>query len=154
MTTEPYDSRPDTLAHIETVRQFLGDVIHDLQHRATIHDRSKLREPEVSVLDRVTPQLADLEYGSPEYRAALDSMGPALDHHYANNDHHPEHHPGGIADMDLGQMTEMLADWKAGTLRNRDGDLTASIRLNAKRFGYGPDIERLLLNTARRYGWL
>jgi hypothetical protein len=69
-------------------------------------------------------------------------------------DHHPEHHPDGIADMDLGQMTEMLADWKAGTLRNRDGDLTASIRLNAKRFGYGPDIERLLLNTARRYGWL
>jgi hypothetical protein len=38
--------------------------------------------------------------------------------------------------MDLVQVIEMLADWKAATLRHADGSLTRSIIQNADRFGY------------------
>jgi hypothetical protein len=47
--------------------------------------------------------------------------------------------------MDLVQVIEMLADWKAATLRHADGDLARSIEQNAERFGYGDQF---------RFGWL
>lgn len=144
----PYDSRVDTWEHIHTVQTFMGRVIKRLEHRAHKHDQSKLRSPEVEVFDEYTPKLKDSTYGSDEYKAFLVGMGEGLAHHYAHNDHHPEHFMGGIADMDLLQLTEMLCDWKAATMRHADGDIYRSIEQNAERFGYGPEIKRLLLNTA------
>jgi hypothetical protein len=149
-----YDSRPDTYAHIGEVRSRLLAVAHDLIDRADRHDASKLVEPEVSVFDEYTPKLKDSTYGSDEYKSFLEGMGEGLRHHYAANDHHPEHHDQGIGGMDLAQLTEMLCDWKAATLRHADGDLERSIDQNADRFGYGDEVKRLLLNTAERFGWL
>src|SRR3954466_2959036 len=149
-----YDSRPDTYAHISQVREFLLKVIHDLMWRAQDHDMSKLEEPEKSVFDVVTPKLKELTYDSPEYKASLAEMGEALKHHYEVNDHHPEHFPNGISDMNLMQIMEMLCDWKAATLRHADGNLRASIEKNAVRFGYGWDVRDLLMNTAEAMGWL
>ena len=149
-----YDSRSDTLAHIATVRLFLGEAIADLQERAIAHDFSKLDDPEKAVFDEYTPKLRDSTYGSDEYKRFLAGMGEGLAHHYEVNDHHPEHFNGGIADMDLIQLIEMLADWKAATLRHADGDLDRSISQNAERFGYGPELERILRHTAERLGWL
>ena len=54
------------------------------------HDKSKLEAPEKEIFDAVTPKLRTLTYGSPEYHASLEEMGPALDHHYSVNAHHPE----------------------------------------------------------------
>ena len=56
--------------------------------------------------------------------------------------------------MDLIQVIEMLADWKAATLRHADGSLARSIDQNAERFGYGIEIHSLLWNTAQRLGWI
>lgn len=149
-----FDSRPDTKAHIEVVRRYLNQFGRDLALRGARHDRSKLRDPELAVFNEFSPQLANLKYGSPGYAASLEAMGEGLRHHYAMNDHHPEHHPNGVQDMHLGQIIEMLADWKASTERVDGGDLAASIRQNAGRFGYGPELEGLLLRTARAYGWV
>lgn len=149
-----YDSRNDTLAHIETVQRYLGDVIHDLEMRADEHDQSKLEEPEKSVFDEYTPKLRDSTYGSDEYKRFLAGMGDGLKHHYEVNDHHPEHFTAGVREMDLIQLVEMLADWKAATLRHADGDLGRSIRQNAERFGYGQELGGLLMRTAERLGWL
>lgn len=149
-----YDSRPDTHKHIAEVQNRLEEVVGDLRYRAAMHDRSKLEEPELSVFNEYTPLLRESTYGSDEYRRFLEGMGEGLKHHYAVNDHHPEHFAGGIGDMNLLQLTEMLADWKAATMRHADGDLDRSIAQNAERFGYGPDIERLLRNTARALGWV
>lgn len=149
-----YDSRDDTLAHIRQVQTCLSDVILDLQVRARDHDASKLVEPEKATFDEYTPKLRDSTYGSDEYKRFLVGMGEGLAHHYKLNDHHPEHFEGGIADMDLIQLTEMLADWKAATMRHADGDLDRSIRQNAERFGYSPELERVLRHTAERLGWL
>jgi hypothetical protein len=149
-----YDSRPDTRAHIETVRSYLGQIIADLEQRAVVHDASKLEDPERFVFDEYTPKLKDSTYGSDEYKAFLVGMGEGLRHHYAENDHHPEHFADGIREMTLVQVMEMLCDWKAATLRHADGDLARSIRQNAERFGYGPELEGLLLRTADAFGWL
>lgn len=157
-----YDSRPDTWQHIHTVQGFLGEVITDLQARAHKHDQSKLVSPEREVFDEYTPRLKDSTYGSDEYKSFLVGMGEGLKHHYEVNDHHPEHFEAegathgarGIEAMDLVQVTEMLCDWKAATMRHADGDLERSIRQNAERFGYGNEMKRLLLNTAAAFGWL
>lgn len=149
-----YDSRPDTLAHIAVVRELLAEVAEDLRTRALAHDRSKLDEPEKAVFDVSTPKLRGTTYPSPEYDAALAEMGVGLDHHYAANDHHPQHFDDGIHGMNLVQIIEMLADWKAATLRHDDGDLRRSIESNAERFGYGPGLKRMLLATADYFGWL
>lgn len=149
-----YDSRPDTYAHIGEVRTRLLAVARDLMDRADRHDASKIESPEREVFDEYTPKLKNSTYGSDEYQQFLAGMGEGLKHHYAVNDHHPEHFDGGIADMNLAQITEMLCDWKAATLRHTNGSLVRSIEQNAERFGYGDEIKRLLLNTAVDFGWL
>lgn len=149
-----YDSRPDTLRHIAHVRSFLRQIIGNLENRADDHDQSKLRSPEVECFDEFTPKLAATTYGSDEYRELLAAMNEGLAHHYAANRHHPEHFKDGFAGMNLLDVVEMLADWKAATLRHSDGDLARSIEVNAERFGYGPEVAALLATTAHDLGWL
>lgn len=148
-----YDSRPDTYAHILQVQRFMGRVVTGLLARAIGHDQSKLVEPEVSVFDEYTPKLAALTYGSDEYKESLDAIrSGALDHHYANNSHHPEHYPDGIQGMSLLDIIEMFCDWKAATLRHDDGDLRKSIEINQERFGYSDELKQIFINTALELG--
>jgi hypothetical protein len=143
----PYDSRQDTLQHIEQVRIFLARVFDDLMSRAIYHDASKLKSPEKEVFDEFTPKLKASTYGSEEYEGCLQAMGEALKHHYAKNSHHPEHWPNGIRDMSLVDLLEMLCDWKAATLRHANGDIRRSIEQNQQRFGYSDELKGILLNT-------
>jgi hypothetical protein len=149
-----FDSRPDTYAHIAVVRGYICEVINNLLYRGHDHDLSKLEEPELSVFNEYTPKLKKTTYGSDEYREFLVGMDRGLHHHYKVNDHHPEHFSEGIHGMDLIQLIEMLADWKAATLRHEDGNLRRSIELNAERFEYDKEIYNLLMNTAKNLGWL
>lgn len=143
------DSRVDTYQHIHLVQKFMGILIANLQQRQLIHDQSKLVSPEVEAFDKFTPLLAASTYGSEEYKGFLEAMRPALEHHYANNSHHPEHRPEGIKGMSLLDIVEMLCDWKAATLRHHDGDIRKSIEINQKRFGYGDELKQILLNTLK-----
>jgi hypothetical protein len=143
----PYDSRPDTLQHIEQVRYFMVRVITDLMSRAVRHDASKLKSPEKEVFDEFTPKLRTSTYGSEEYEGFRKAMGEALRHHYAHNDHHPEHNQRGIQGMSLVQLLEMLCDWKAAALRHANGDIRRSIEQNQQRFGYSDELKTILLNT-------
>lgn len=149
-----YDSRPETWEHIATVQGLLFDAITELMRRQAEHDRSKLESPEREVFDEFTPKLRESTYGSDEYWTFLQGMDEGLAHHYAHNRHHPEYHSSGIRGMNLMDVVEMLADWKAATLRHRDGDLHRSIAQNAARFGYGEELGHILLNTAEDLGWL
>jgi hypothetical protein len=142
------DSRPETRKHIAQVALFLLRAVEELGDRARDHDASKLESPEVEVLDRETPILAGLTYGSPEYAACLARMRPMLDHHYAVNRHHPEHFGAdGMRGMSLLDLLEMICDWMAAARRHTDGDVRRSIEINQKRFGYGDDLKAILLNT-------
>lgn len=96
-----------------------------------------------------TPKLKGSDYGSEEYKGFLREMKPALDHHYANNRHHPEHFEHGVGGMNLIDVLEMLLDWKAATLRHGTGDIEASPAINKKRFGISDQLASILLNTVR-----
>ena len=149
------DSTAATMAHKNRVQDLLGEVVLALAPLAVHHDDSKLEEPEKKVFDVFTPRLKHLEYGTPEYKSALGHMKPALDHHYAHNRHHPEHHEEGIYGMDILDLLEMLADWKAAGERHRDNKgLAQSIETNAKRYNFGEGLKRLLIRTAERMKWL
>lgn len=148
-----YDSTQDTLTHIENVRAFLGAIVASLEARAKTHDESKFQEPEKSSFDIFTPRLKGLTYGSEEYRACLREMKPAIEHHYSKNGHHPEHWPNGINDMSLLDVIEMLADWKAATLRHADGNLSQSLDVNRKRFEMSDQLAQIFQNTINELDW-
>ena len=137
----------ETIEHIRKVQQYLNRAIANLMERARIHDASKLVEPEASIFAEKTARLKGLDYGSDEYKQCLAEMKPALDHHYSFNRHHPEHWAGGIKDMTLLDLIEMFCDWKAATERHATGDLSKSIELNKKRFGYSDDLEAIFHRT-------
>lgn len=141
------DSRIETYRHIQTVQGLLLKMVAHLLKRSEKHDQSKLVSPEVEVFDEFTPKLRETTYGSEEYKAFLAEMKPALEHHYAHNSHHPEHHTDGVRGMSLLDVVEMLCDWKAATLRHHDGDIRKSIEMNQKRFGYSDELRQILLNT-------
>lgn len=142
-----YDSTADTYKHIGRVRHYLNKFILELIDRGQYHDASKLEEPEKSGYDAIPTRLAGLTYGSPEYRAGLKENAPTIEHHYAHNSHHPEHYPNGIRGMNLLDVVEMLADWKAASERHNDGNFLASIQHNQERFGYSDDLKCIFINT-------
>jgi len=125
---------------------------------AEVHDASKLREPEKSTFDWATPRLKHMKMGSKGYEDARAAMRPALLHHYSQNRHHPEYHGDkgvGIYKMDLLDLIEMVADWKAATERHEPpGKLRDSIEGLAERFGYDDRMKELLLATVKRLGWV
>ena len=126
-------------------------LIKKLEDRGNNHDASKMNEPEVEVFAEYTPKLSACTYGSEEYKAFLAGMKPALEHHYANNRHHPEHFPNGISDMNLVDIVEMICDWKAATERHANGDINSSIVKNQERFRISDQLILVLQNTVKRY---
>lgn len=148
-----YDSRDDTLSHINEVRNFINEMRDEMLKRASSHDLSKLRSPEKDHFDEWTPRLSSVTYGSDEYRQILSKMKPAIEHHHQNNRHHPEYYPNGISDMNLIDLVEMLCDWKAASLRHQDGDILKSLSINADRHDIPPALVALLKNTIETMGW-
>lgn len=167
------DSTQDTLAHRQMVVDFATDFCtslleradsygdktisdaaldfcNDIMDRAYRHDESKLHEPEKERFDYVgTHQhLSKHTYGSDEYKKSLEYLGPALDHHYQENDHHPQHFPNGISGMNLMQLVEMWLDWLAACKRNKNGNIYQSLEVNKDRFKISDQLYNVLLNQA------
>lgn len=138
----------DTWRHIDRVRQLLNKVIKNLIDRGEAHDQSKLEAPEVGYFAEYTDKLAGMTFGSPEYKECLEAIKPALDHHYANNSHHPQHYKNGVNDMNLLDLIEMICDWKAASERHNDGNIRKSIELNGERFEMSPQLIKIFENTA------
>lgn len=146
----------ETRKHIMRVQELMLQVVTDLADRAKKHDQSKLEEPEVSMFAAYTERLEGMDYSADpdsDYQKCRQEMleedlNP-LGHHYAHNDHHPEHFENGINDMSLIQILEMLCDWKAAGERHRGGNIFKSIEENTKRFGLDPQTVAILTNTAK-----
>lgn len=149
------DSEPDTIAHIDRVRDLLDAARLKLFDRGLVHDASKLTEPEKSAFDRLKAlQLSGMDYGSQEYRDCLKKEKPAIAHHYAHNSHHPEFWHNGVEGMSLLDVLEMLCDWKAATERMKGGgDIRKSLEINAERFKLSPQLAGILANTINELGW-
>jgi len=145
-----YDSKADTLKHIKRVNELLMTAVSELLIRAGKHDNSKLESPEKELFDEYTPKLKNCTYGSDEYKEYLKGLKVALDHHYANNSHHPEHFENGVNGFDLFDLIEMAMDWCAAVERHDDGDIFKSLEINTERFQLSNQIVCILHNTFKR----
>ena len=148
------DSTLETLLHSRRVDTLLLQLIVKMQLRVTKHDLSKMKDPEKDTFDESTHKLKNTTYGSDEYKDCLAEMKPALDHHYANNRHHPEHFTNGVNGMTLIDLAEMLSDWKAASERHNDGDLARSLEIQKERFNIPDQLIDVLTNTAKEVGWI
>ena len=138
----------ETRKHILNVVRFMNIIVCELLNRAAEHDTSKLSAPELAAFTTHTENLKGCTYGSHVYDKFLEELKPALEHHYANNKHHPEHYKDGINSMNLVDLIEMLVDWKSASLRHNDGNLLKSISINSKRFGMDTQLTKIFENTA------
>ncbi len=138
----------DTLVHIQRVRNLINRVVGVLLKKGEEHDQSKLKAPEVLAFAEATP-LHTLTFGSKEYLDSKAKLKVALDHHYANNPHHPQHFKNGIEDMGLLEVLEMLIDWKASSERHDDGNIRKSIETNANYYNISPQFVRIMENTLK-----
>ena len=143
------DSRPDTQKHIDLVNENGKKFCDKFLERLIHHDASKLEEPERKYFDRGTPRLQDSTYGEKSYDDAKARIKSGLDHHYASNDHHPEHFgERGISGMNLYQLLEMWIDWTAAVKRHNDGNIFNSLMYNRDRFHIDGQLFNILMNTA------
>lgn len=136
-----------TRKHVQRVQHYLNAFAYELMNRATVHDESKYGPEEAEHFARVVPRLAGSTYGSDEYKATLREIKPAINHHNANNSHHPEHYPNGVDGMTLMDFVEMFCDWKAAGERHDNGDMRQSIMKNEERFKLAPQVRSMMLNT-------
>ncbi len=120
----------------------------DLFERAAVHDNSKFSEEEFSLYEQAFPELQKYAYGSPEFNAALATIEPAINHHYAVNDHHPQYFVNGIPDMHLIQLKEMTCDWVAASERSQK-DIYAGMEINQRRFNIEPQLLPIIVNTIK-----
>ncbi len=148
LSEEELKTNRETQKHIDKVEMILCAFASAVLCRAPFHDESKLERPEVQVFAEYTPKLPDSTYGSEEYNRFVEEMKEALDHHYANNRHHPQHFEDGVNGMNLIDLVEMVCDWKAASLRHNDGDFRKSIEISAERFGLSDQLKQIILNTA------
>ena len=153
MKRTEYNSRPDTLKHIRRVKTLLEGASAELLKRGKNHDNSKLHSPEKELFDEFTPKLASSTYGSEEYFKFLEDLKPALDNHYSENSHHPEHYVNGVNGFDLFDLIEMFLDWKAASERHDNGDIYKSIEINTKRFELSEQLSQIFTNTAKNLGY-
>lgn len=148
-----HDSTTETLLHIKRVSELLTEASCELLKRANKHDASKLLSPEKEIFDEQTNKLKGLTYGSDEYKEQLKILKVALNHHYANNTHHPEHYENGINGFDLFDLIEMFFDWKAAGERHEDGNIYKSIEINKDRFNMNEQLVDIFINTAKNLNW-
>lgn len=145
----------DNLDHVNNVRSKLQKVVNDILERMLKHDATKFESPEIEIYDAFTGSLRGVEYNSPEYKSLIEQMRPAINHHYQHNSHHPEHYPNGIEGMNLLDLIEMLADWKAAKERHKDKptSMERSLEINSERFGIDLQLRTILWNTLEYMGW-
>lgn len=145
----------ETRKHQQEVARCMTEFAKALLARAAKHDASKLEEPERETFMEATKKLASMQYGSDEYKAALKEMGPALQHHYANNPHHPEFYEVNgfavgvppITCMNLVDVVEMACDWYASSKRGKDGSFRKSVAVNQERFELTPQLAGIIAQT-------
>lgn len=141
----------DTQNHVIDVNKVLQVIISELSKRGKYHDYSKFSDEEWPIFQRVLDKQETAKFGTPEYEEVKKELAPALNNHYKENRHHPEHFIDGIHGMNLVDLLEMLADWSAATKRHKDDNILNSIEFNSKKYEISDQLKTILINTVNDY---
>ncbi|NNH56955.1 hypothetical protein HLI01_09055 [Rhizobium laguerreae] len=143
-----------TYKHIARVRQLLGEFAVEMIKRGDVHDASKFNPIEMGPLEEMQ-KVVDTEgqapFGSEEYKRRTDMLGPMIEHHRANNSHHPEFYADGVAGMDLFDVVEMFFDWKAASERGEESAM--NLNFACDKYKVDGALRGILFNTASRLGY-
>lgn len=146
--TQVIDTLQKTRTHVKNVQETMFECAKILMTRALKHDDSKFDDVELEGFSQVTHKLSKTEYDSEEYHAVLENeLKTALNHHYANNRHHPEHFKDGLNNMTFFDLIEMLCDWMDACKRQEGGNIRKSLEANTKRFGIDSQLGKIFENT-------
>ncbi len=152
--TRLLDSTTTTRVHVQQVASGLNAMATLIIQRGLVHDESKYSDPEKTLLDAmeyVNTHEGNAPYGTPEYKRRTAILKPMLKHHYANNSHHPEHYSNGVHGMNLIDVVEMLCDWRAASMRNKEAEM--NITAACERYNVSDQLKRIFINTAEMMGW-
>jgi len=127
-------------------------IVSCLIKRIIKHDLSKFSSKETDTLSELLPELKASTYGTPEYYSLLKRAHIALNHHYANNSHHPEYYKNGIQGMSMFDILEMIADWKAAVRKHADGDFITSLQKNKIRFKIPSEMYLQIIEMCKEAG--
>jgi hypothetical protein len=131
-------------------QQILHFITCELFKRAVVHDNSKFSPEEYEPYEEAFPGLQKYAYGTDEFKAELRKIKPAIQHHYENNDHHPERFmspiSSGIEYMNLIQIIEMTCDWIAASERSQK-DIFEGLEMNKERFKISDQLHGIIKNT-------
>lgn len=145
------DNREKTIndleAHRLIVRELSLAIATELFERAHTHDKSKYETIEFEAFNKYSDELSKSVFGSKEYNEAKQKLGKALEHHYKNNRHHPEHFENQINDMNLVDIIEMFLDWIASSVRSKKGNINESIEVGKKKYNIGDQLINIFVNT-------
>lgn len=138
-----------TKEHINKVRDSMDTFSKIIKMRGLKHDLSKITSDiEYDNYRKVIMTLKLEKTGSPEYNKARESIKPAVDHHYENNEHHPEHFKDGISGMTLVDLLEMMSDWQAVNDEKPGRDIKPWIRSCKDKYKMSDDLFNVFMNTA------
>lgn len=143
-----------TYKHIARVRELLGTFAVEMIRRGDVHDASKFDPIEMGPLQamqEVIDRDGQAPFGSEEYKRRTDMLGPMIEHHRANNSHHPEFYPDGVDGMDLFDLVEMFFDWKAASERGQESSMNLSVA--CAKYSVSPQLQSIMRNTAERLGF-
>ena len=155
MTREELFFENETRKHQQEVCRCMLVLAKNIMDRALSHDASKFGQYEREGFVEYTPKLRDVEYGSEEYKKALEGLKPSLEHHYFNNSHHPEFYPMSddpVSEMNLVDVAEMFCDWHAAAQRHKTGSTEKSITINQERFKLSEQLANILRQTVKFLG--
>ena len=144
----------DTITHISEVQENLAEIRADLEKRGIAHDRSKFTAEEFDSFVKTRPKFKKANYGSREYQECVDQIKPAIDHHYNNNRHHTGFHEKGFQDMNLLDILEMLADWKAASRRSPDLTFEDSLPKAFKKYHIPENMQKHIIATLKYLKWI
>ena len=144
-----YDSRVETLLQIKRLNELLNKAAVELLDRAIVHDKSKLEQPEKDLYDKLTPLLKKASSNSDEYKDLSKQYKIAIDHHYKNNRHHPEHYKNGVNDMTLFDIIEMAMDWLVD-VGDSPNDIFKLLKENKEKYNLSDQLGSILKNTYKK----
>lgn len=127
------------------------EYISNMMSRSFSHDKSKEFDvAEFQAYVNMTIELEGLTYGTDEFKAVMNKYDYAIQLHYKNNDHHPEHFTNGFIDMNQYQKDEMVCDWVGSMIaRNQLDGFEKSMSFNKDRFNIPDNEWQNIYDTAK-----
>lgn len=133
--------------HCHRVFYLLCRLATEVTQRGSTHDEDKLVGDFAQSFLKGVFVFPKLEYGSEEYKQALEEIRPAVENHYAKNRHHPEYFADDVSGMNVVDLMEMVCDWKAASERQDGGSIEKTLEVNSKRFNLSDDLLSIIKNT-------